>query len=720
MSIIQKIREKGALISAIIIALALLGFIAMDALTGRSNLFGSGPSTTIGRVNGTKIDYNQFMKNVNQQEQFMISQGYPSGEATSQQAIETAWNDEVGKILMTSEIEKLGIRISDKELSNSILFGPNPPEDLRRQFTDESGQYNAQLASQQINATLKSGSAEQKASISAYINQLKFIRMSDKYKSMLVNSMNFPRWLLEKQNADNSQMASISLVRKAYTEIPDSSVKVSDSEIEDYISKHKKEFKQQESRSISYVTFSAAPSAADSAKVRTEMLALKEELLNTPDIEIFLAGQGAQNTYYDSYISGKTIQVPSKDSIFKIPVGTVYGPYIDGSGYSIAKLVGVKQIPDSVKVRHILISTTTQDPQTGQMTTVRDTATAKALADSVQRIIAAGENFDSVAAKLSEDGGSKDKGGVYETGSGQMVPPFNDFMFTKPVGSKGVVKTDFGYHYMEVLSQKGSTTGYKIAYLTRPIATSSETDRDARNAASQFAAQSRDERSFNDNYEKELKPRGINKGIVTDIRPSSGRVGELGISRALVRQVYDIKKGEVTQPERVGNAYVVALVTEVNEEGTMPASKARNSVEPILRNRKKAELIRKQLGPISSLEAVATAWGKTVEPVDSLRMSANQATIVSYEPKVIGAAFNPNNRGKVVNELIEGVQGVYVIKVDNVTATALGDANVAEQRISRYQQAIGRLQQMTMQGMDPVLSVLREAASIKDNRSKHF
>ena len=450
------------------------------------------------------------------------------------------------------------------------------------------------------------------------------------------------------------------------------------------------------------------------------MLALKEELLNTPDIEIFLASQGAQNTYYDSYISGKTIQVPSKDSIFKIPVGTVYGPYIDGSGYSIAKLVGVKQIPDSVKVRHILISTTTQDPQTGQMTTVRDTATAKALADSVQRIIAAGENFDSVAAKLSEDGGSKDKGGVYETGSGQMVPPFNDFMFTKPVGSKGVVKTDFGYHYMEVLSQKGSTTGYKIAYLTRPIATSSETDRDARNAASQFAAQSRDERSFNDNYEKELKPRGINKGIVTDIRPSSGRVGELGISRALVRQVYDIKKGEVTQPERVGNAYVVALVTEVNEEGTMPASKARNSVEPILRNRKKAELIRKQLGPISSLEAVATAWGKTVEPVDSLRMSANQATIVSYEPKVIGAAFNPNNRGKVVNELIEGVQGVYVIKVDNVTATALGDANVAEQRISRYQQAIGRLQQMTMQGMDPVLSVLREAASIKDNRSKHF
>lgn len=720
MSIIQKIREKGALISAIIIALALLGFIAMDALTGRSNLFGSGPSTTVGRVNGKKIDYNEFIRNVNQQEQFMISQGYPSGEATNQQAMESAWNDEVSKILMTSEIDKLGIRISEKELSNSILFGPNPPEDLRRQFTDESGQYNAQLASQQINATLKSGSAEQKASISSYINQLKFIRMTDKYKSMLVNSMNFPRWLLEKQNADNSQMAAISVVRKPYTEISDSSVKVTDKEIEDYISKHKKDFKQDESRSISYVTFSAAPSAADSARVRTEMLALKEEMLNTSDLETFLAGQGAKDKFYDSYISGSTIQIPNKDSIFKIPVGTAYGPYIDGNGYSIAKLIGVRQIPDTVKVRHILISTMTIDQQTGQSTVVRDSATAKALADSVQRIIAAGENFDSVVVKLSEDQGSKEKGGVYETGSGQMVPPFNDFMFTRPVGSKGVVKTDFGYHYMEVMAQKGSTTGYKIAYVSKPVIASSETDDDARNAASQFAAQSRDEKSFNENYEKELKPRGINKGVAVDIKPSSAQIATLGFSRALVRQVYEAKRGEVIQPERVGSDYVVALVTEVNEEGTQSVAKARNSVEPLLRNKKKAEVIKKQLGAITSLDAVASTWGKQIEPVDSLRMFGNQATIVSYEPKVIGAAFNPNNRGKVVNEAIEGAQGVYVVRVDNVTATALGDANVAEQRNTRYQQAMVRLQQMTMQGMDPVLSVLREAATIKDNRSKHF
>jgi peptidyl-prolyl cis-trans isomerase D len=55
-----------------------------------------------------------------------------------------------------------------------------------------------------------------------------------------------------------------------------------------------------------------------------------------------------------------------------------------------------------------------RDQQTGQPTEVRDTVTAKKLIDSIQTIIKNGQNFDSVCAKLSEDPGSKDKGGVYD------------------------------------------------------------------------------------------------------------------------------------------------------------------------------------------------------------------------------------------------------------------------------------------------------------------
>ena len=121
------------------------------------------------------------------------------------------------------------------------------------------------------------------------------------------------------------------------------------------------------------------------------------------------------------------------------------------------------------------------------------------------------------------------------------------------------------------------------------------------------------------------------------------------------------------QPERVGDNYVVAIVTEINKEGTQTAAKARMLVEPLLMNHKKAEIIQKKIGTITTLEAAATALGgKAIEIADSVRLTGSQTSIVASEPKVIGAAFNPANKGKVVPQAIEGTSGVYVVRVDNV------------------------------------------------------
>lgn len=714
MSVIQQIQEKYAKLMAVIIAIALLTFVVMLAFENGGSLFQGGPSTTVGTINGKKIDAIAFSKKIDQQEAMMQQQGYPSGAATRQQAIEGAWSQELGRIVMTSELGKLGIQIGKKEMGD-ILYGENAPQDLKQQFTDpQTGVYNAQLAKQQIDQMLKSKQTppEQKEQFNNYVNQLEFMRMNEKYNSLLSNSSNFPKWLIEKQNADNSQLANISLVREFYTSIPDSAVTISDKEIGDYISKHKKEFKQEETRSISYVAFSALPTAADTAATRERILGLKPGLDSTKDIQQFLEAQGVR-TYYNGYISGKNIQIEAKDSIFKIPVGSVYGPYIDGGSFSLAKLVGVRTQPDTVKIRHILVATTQRDPQSGQTTQVRDSATARKLIDSIQTVIRNGSNFDSVVAKVSDDPGSKEKGGVYENvTSGGMVPEFNDYIFGNPVGSKGVVKTEFGYHYIEILSQKGSSPAYKIAYLAQPIEASQETDANANNEATLFAGNSSDQKSFDANAEK-LKVKGVNKAFAQDIKPNDFQVMGLGVSRAFVKSIYDADRGEVLQPERVGENYVVALVTEVNEEGTQSVAKARPLVEPLLRNHKKAEQIQKKIGSVTTLEAVATALGgKQIESVDSLRMSGAQSTIVSSEPKVIGAAFNPANKGKVVSQAIEGTSGVYIIRVNNVTATAVADANVGEQRKSQYQQA-------KMRGGYPQ-QVLMEAADIKDNRSEIY
>ena len=699
---------------AVIIAVALLTFVVMLAFENGGSLFQTGRATTVGTINGEKIDAIAFSKTIDQQEASMQAQGYPSGGATRQQAIDGAWNQELGRIVMASELEKLGMQIGKKEMGD-ILYGENAPQDLKQQFTDpQTGVYNAQMAKQQIDQMLKSKQtpAAQKEQFNNYVNQLEFMRMNEKYNSLLSNSSNFPKWMIEKQNADNSQLASISLVREFYTSIPDSAVKISDKEIEDYISKHKKDFKQDEARSIAYVSFSALPTAADTTATRERIMSLKPGLDSTKDLQQFLESQGV-TTYYNGYINGKNIQIEAKDSIFKIPVGSVYGPYIDGASFSLAKLVGIRTQPDTVKVRHILVATTQRDPQTGTMTPIRDTASARKIIDSIRTALQTGSNFDTVAAKVSDDPGSKDKGGVYENiVSGGMVSEFNDFIFGNSAGAEDVVKTEFGYHYIEILSQKGGSAAYKIAYLTLPIEASQETDANASNEATLFAGNSRDQKSFDANAEK-LKSKGINKAFAQDLKPNDFQVQGMGVSRAFVKSVYDADLGDVLQPERVGENYVVAIVTEVNEKGTQSLAKARPLVEPLLRNDKKAEQIIKKIGAITTLEAAATALGgKTIETVDSLRMSGSQSTIVSSEPKVTGAAFNPASKGKVIPQAIEGTSGVYVVKVNNVTATAIANANVAEQRKEKYQQA-------KMRGGYPQ-QVLIEAADIKDNRSEIY
>lgn len=712
MSIIQTIREKGARVTVVVIALALVGFILTDYFQSRGG--GGGPaSNLVGKVNGKGLDFEDFNRKVDQNEENMKQQGYPASPSLTQMAIDNTWEQEVGRIVMEEEFQRLGIGVGRKELGD-ILYGPNAPADLKNQFTDpQTGQYNAVQAKQQIDQILKKGTPEQKASFNNYINQLILQRKYEKYLSLFTNSTNVPRWVVEKQNADNSLMAKALYVRELYSSVPDSAALVSDKEIAAYINKRKDEFKQNESRSISYVAFDAAPSATDSAEARNKALALKAKLEAATDVDDLMETEGIDPGFsYNGYRGASAITSVYKDSIIKQPAGTVYGPYLEGSNYMLAKLEGARMIPDSVKLRHILIATTQRDPQSGQMYPVRDTASAYKLADSIRTAIAGGANFDTLCVKYSEDPGSKDKGGVYENvPSGQMVGSFNDFIFTKPVGSKGIVKTEFGYHYLEVLSQKGSGMGYKIAYLPVEITVSQETENNALNEATLFAGDSRDLKSFDENYEKQLKAKGINKALAT-LAPRDATIPGLGTSREFVRAVYEAKTGQVMKPIKIEMKYVVAVVTEVLKEGTMSVDKARSQVEAALRNNKKAEILKKKLGQITTLEAAAaTLGGRQIETADSLRMTSGGAGSLGTEPRVRGAIFNPANKGKIIAEAIAGQSGVFVVQVEAVTATPVTTGSVADQRKEQADQK---------KGMANPVEPLKKMAKIKDNRNERY
>jgi peptidyl-prolyl cis-trans isomerase D len=706
MSIIQDIRDKYAKVTVVLVTLALVGFILTDYFAGKSRMAGQ-TATSVGTVNGREISFDEFNAMVVQAEENMKAQGYPQNAAMTQQALEQAWGQKVSETLLREELDILGIEVGKKELGD-ILYGVNAPQDLQNQFRDpKTGLYNGTLAKQNIDQLLKTGTPEQKTSIGNFINALANLRMSEKYNSLFSNSTNYPRWIVEKQNAENSQLARISLVRELYTNIPDSSVIVTDAEIEEYINKYKNQFKQQESRSIYYVSFSAAPSTQDSATTRSEVENLKERFRTAENLEQFLAGEGAQ--YYNGYVSAKSIQQPMKDSIFKLATGEVYGPYLDAGTYALARMVGKVNIPDTVSLRHILISTQS-----------RDSATAFNLCDSIQKAVAAGAIFDSLVAKYSDDNGSKATGGKYENiPSGQMVGPFNDFIFLRSTGSKGIVKTEFGFHYIEVLSQKGSGPAYKVAYLPREIVVSQETDNAALNKANAFAGDSKDLASFEKNYEQKLKNQGITKGTASDITPVAFEVRGVGASRSFVRAIYEADKGDVLKPERIDNNYIVAAVYDIIKEGTASVNSVRGSVDPVLRNKKKAALIAKKIGNPATLEAAATSLGgKPIEVADSIRMAGALTGSFGYEPRVTGAAFNPANKGKAVVGPIEGLSGVFVVRVENQGTTPVLAEDINAIRQNRYQQAIQAFS--NQYSPNNPISILRAAATIKDKRQARY
>ncbi|OQP61664.1 peptidylprolyl isomerase [Niastella populi] len=711
MSVIQTIRDKAAWIIIGAIALALVAFIVQDALQGGGGGLFSGNSTTLGKVNGTSIDFRDFEQRYKMAEENQRAQGYPINDQTRNQIRESLWNEFVEDALMGKVYDKLGITVSDKELGD-LLYGANPPQMLRQQFTDSTGVFNAQMAYQAIRS-LKKGTPQYNSFWGEYIPALEKGRQREKFTSLIGKSMYVPKWLLEKSNTENSQRSSISYVNVPYSSISDSTVTVTDEDVREYVNNHKEMYKQENERSLVYVTFDAAPSSADSQAVYKTVSDAKDALAaaNTvPEIQNVLANNSSETPFFDGYVLSSHMQMGNADTLRKLADGAVFGPYLDGGNYTLAKMVDRRSMPDSVKSRHILIKF--NDPQGPSRT---DSA-AKKLIDSIEAAIRGGASFDSMVVKFSDDAGSKEKGGEYEFASMQfsnLSKEFAEVIFYGNTGDKKVVKVEnqsySGYHYIEVLSQKKIETAYKLAYLSRPVVPSDETVNGASGAAAQFAAESRNLKDFEANVAK----RKLNK-FPAEVKESDFMIMGLGESREIVRWAFnDAKKGEVAEHAfMVGDKYVVPALVNVFEKGTMSVEKARPLVEYKIRNNKKAENIIKKIGNASTLEAVAQATGQQVLKADSIAFNSTFIPNVGNEMKVLGAAFNKDYQTKI-SAPIKGEIGVFVIKVDNISAVPNPSFDVKTQQ-ENIQRQMG-----AMTGYRTI-EVLKKAATIKDNRIKFF
>lgn len=720
MSVIQSIRDKYAKVMFFVIVLALLGFILMYATNDVRGLFGR--SNAIGSIDGNDVDYKEYQDLVSQMEDQERQQNPSLDENTQAQIRDQAWNTLVNDKLMGNVNDKLGLMVTPAEIKD-MISGPNPDPQIRQIFTDsKTGQYDAQRAIstvQQLDRMNPKNDQEtkQKEAWETFKQNLIKSRLSNKFNNLVTGAIYTPKAMLDAMDKERNTYASVKFVQLPYTLVNDNEVKVSDDEIKKYMEAHRSIFELDEpSRSVEYVTFNVIPSAADSAKVYNSLDTLKGQMASTTDSNMenfIMRNSETQNPVV--YQTKKTLQkLPNADELLSAPAGTIVGPFLlpsnKDSRYFMAKILEKRNFSDSVSVRHILVQT--QDPNSQQV--IRDDSSAKSRMDSVVAMLHSGIPFDSLVSKYSDDPGSNTKGGVITSTfdeKGNWAPEFGDFMFEGKKGETKVVKTVFGYHYIEVLYQAPTTqSASKIAFVSKILTPDQSTETDIYNKATAFATKvSTDPKSF----DKNAQAAGLQKQNANGINENSDIAGQMGASRELVRWAYKANIGDVSSIIRVGDKYVVAKLTGIQDAGLMAITPdIRPQLEEMVKRGKKAKiLIDRNKG--KALDAIAQTENQQITTDDSVTF-ARAKSAIGQEPKAQGYVFCKNFKENTVYPGIEGNMGVFFIAVNSRGAAA----NSPDRNPQQEQMMSSMMVKQNAANM--VLYSMRQKAKVKDKRGKFY
>lgn len=700
MGIMSFLRNRMGYILIGMIALALLLFIAMDMSRFGSSMFRD-DNTVIGEVAGQTLADSDFNSRVKQLTAMFEEQSHQSELPPQYTSYiqETAWQRMVSDAIMNREMDKLGLTVGTDE-TKDMISGNNPNPQIVQAFQGSDGQLDRARLNQFL-SRVSQAPANDPTFIrwNDFLKQIVDQKRNEKYLSLVMNGL-YINSLDAKDDYDaKNKLVNLKYVRLDYSSIPDNKVSLSDDDYQNYYNEHKQEFDNpEETRTLQYVSFNAAPSKGDSLAVKDSIEKLIPAFKAAKDDSTFVAMNA--DTKDQLLWKHKGQLDPKIDSLMlNAAPGFVYGPYISNGAFNIAKLVASQIGPDSVKARHILL------PVTSSLSATQKTA------DSIKQIIQSGKaTFAEMAQKYSVDKGSAEKGGELGTfGRGAMVPQFEDAAFN---GKKGEIKTvvsQYGVHIIEIEDQKGSQKVVKVAVVDKKLAASSATQSAAYSKAQAFLGSVND----NDNFATEAAKEKLSVLPAQDVPAMSPSLGTLQNARELVRWAFKAKVGDITdQVYTVGDQYIIAQLTGIKEKGILPLDEIKAQIKPMVIVKVKARMLSDKLkaaeNGTASLSQLAQKVGAAVVPLQNIVFANPIVPSGGAEYKLIGAAFG-SQPGKLSAPL-EGTAGVYVFSVDGFVKPAPLTNVVREQQ--QMSQMLGqRAEQM-------IFMALKDKANVKDYRSK--
>jgi peptidyl-prolyl cis-trans isomerase D len=705
MSTLQFLRERAGVLVAGVIGLSLFLFVVSDFFgRGRGQRMKAKKYYEIGNIAGQYVSYQEYEEKVQSLlEIYKLSGNSNIDEATTETIREQTWQQMVREKILDTQYKNLGIGVSTEEVDELVL-GDNPHQIVMQLFSDkQTGTFNKSAMVNFLKQTELDENAKKYWLF--FENEIVNDRMNTKYNNLVAKGL----YVTSKQAEFDKNLAGntvdFSYILKNYAAIPDSSVTISKSDLESYYLSHKESYKRSALRDIEYVTFDVIPSEDDRKQAEIWITKTKEEFATAPDPVQFI-NLSADNRHIGFFVPIKNIPDTLKAFVKKENKNEIFGPYVENGSYKVARLLDYADRPDSVHARHILLS---PGPK-------RRPEDLKTQADSLIKLIKSGKSFDELAKTNSDDNGSAQIGG--DLGwfpEGRMVVPFNNACFTAKKGSIVTAETTYGIHIIEIIDQSKFSRKYDIGIIDRKIIPGSATNQKIYSEASQFAG-------TNDTYEKfnkSIVSQGLNKMIANDITPQQKTLPGLDNPRSLVISLFQAEKGKIILDNsqqavfEIGDKYVIAYCTKVQEEGITPFEDAENDIRFNLLKDKKAEIIssefKKNNTEGKTLDDIARSLGLAVKEATQVNFRSYSITGIGTEPALVAAA-SVVKQG-TVSSPIKGLNGVYLISVSSITVSATEDLKMLHDRLKTTFQ---------MRGNYEAYEALRKGANISDKRYKFY
>ncbi|OCB75212.1 peptidylprolyl isomerase [Flavobacterium crassostreae] len=695
MAVLSKIRQRSALMIAVI-ALGLFAFIIGDLF--KSGSFDS-TSKDVGSINGNGVSFEDFRLKVSNVEK--------SGEGiSSTAAANKVWDQEVSVALLTAEFDKLGLRVGEKHILEVLKadqnIGQNPL------FLNAAGIFDL--------AKFKEYFKTNPAQAPFLKEREKDAELNAKYQiyNTLIKAAVYTTQAEGKlQYQMEADKVSFAYVAGLYSTVKDSDVKITDDEVVAYMKKNEKKFKADESREIEYVLIEDKASKQDVEEVKTKITGLlngsvvynqetnKNDTLSgfkTAKNTIEFVNTNSDVAFDSTYVAKKDLPAIDADKLFNLAPGEVYGPYMYGKYYCISKSMG-KKAGVIAKASHILISYQgTKVPNQKEQRT-KEEAKEKAQ-ELFAQITANPDSFLMMAFTSSDDSSAQQGGDLGFFGPNQMVKPFNDFVFNNSIGKIGLVETDFGFHIIKITDKQD---GIKLATVAQKVEASEATADRIFTQSTKFEMEAAEK-----DFAKLAKEMGLTIAAPVTVSAMQENFGTLGNQRTIVRWAFekDSEIGAVKRFEVANVGHVIARVKSIDDSGLVSVTQGRSYVESILKNKKKAAIIKAKMTG-SSLEAIAKTVGASVQQATDVTLDNPTLGAVGQEAQVVGTAFAlAKNK---ISAPIEGNTGVYVVKnMATLKAVALKD----------FTPYVSKLKSQSAGYANRVLPALKDNATIEDNRKQ--